>query len=105
MPRASSAAGLVQRGADRIGGLVDVHAGEQRHPGVEGAVGADGVGDFQAVRAAEVEVLLAVAGGDVDEAGAGLGGDEVAEQQRRVLVVAAAAQRMRADDAGAARRP
>ena len=36
----------------------------------------------------------------MDEAGAGLGGDEIAEQQRRVLVVAAPAQRMRADRAG-----
>ena len=92
-------AGLGQRGADRVGGLVDVHAGEQRHPGIERAVVADRLRDFQVVAAAEVEVLLAVAGGDVDEAGAGLGGDEVAEQQRRVLLVAAAAQRVGADRA------
>ena len=46
-------AGLGQGGADRIIGLVDVHAGKQRHPGVETTVAADGIGDFQPVRAAE----------------------------------------------------
>ena len=94
MPRASSVAGLGQRRADRIGRLVDVHAGEQRHPGVERAVVADRLRDIQPVGAAEVEIVLAVARRDVHEAGAGLGGDEIAEQQRRVLVVAAPAQRM-----------
>ena len=100
MPRASSVAGLGQRRADRIGRLVDVVAGEQRHPGVERAVVAHRFRDFQPVGAAEDEVVLAMAGRDVDEAGAGLGGDEIGQQQRRVLLVAPAAQRMGADDAG-----
>ena len=48
----------------------------------------------------DVEVLAAVAGRGVDEAGAGVVGDMVAGEQRHVEVVAAAdaLQRMRADD-------
>ncbi len=85
-------AGLGQGGADGVGGLVDVDAGETGDPGVEGAVVADGLGDLQAVGAAEGEVVLAVGGGGVDQAGALLGGDVVAEQEGDVEVVAVAAQ-------------
>ena len=94
------AAGLDQRGTDRVGRLVDVDAGEMRHPGVESAVLAHRFGHFQALFAAEVEILLAVARGDVDEAGAGLGGDVVGQEHRHVVVVAAAAHRVGADGAG-----
>jgi hypothetical protein len=41
--------------------------------GIEGAVLADRLRHLDAVLAAELEVVLAVAGGDVDEAGAGVG--------------------------------
>jgi hypothetical protein len=85
---------------DRVGGLVNVLTGEQRDPGVEGAIVADGFRDFQATRSAEVEVVLAVAGGDVDEAGAGLGGNEVGQQQGCVLVVAASTQGVGHDGTG-----
>ena len=60
----------------------------------------DRIRHLDAVRAAEEEILLAVAGRDMDEAGAGLGGDEIAEQQRHVVIVALPAQRMGADGAG-----
>jgi hypothetical protein len=69
--------------------LEDVQAGEARRVHGEGAVVVDGLRDGQVVRAAEVEVVLAMAGRDVDEAGAGLGGDEVAGQQGHVEIVAA----------------
>ena len=70
-------AGGVERGANGVGRLVDVQAGEQRHPCVERAVRADGIGHFEVVRTAKEEVFLAVARGDVHEAGAGFGGDEL----------------------------
>ena len=92
--------GLSERLADVVGGLVDVLAGKQRDPGIEGAVITDGFGDFEAIGAAEVEIVFAVARGDVDEAGAGFGGDEVAQQQWRVLLVTATAQGVSHDGAG-----
>ena len=68
------------RSAPRTPGrrLVDVHAGEQRHPGIERAVVADRLRHVQPVRAAKDEIVLAMAGRDMDEAGAGVGGDEIA---------------------------
>ena len=76
----------------------------------EGAVVVDRFRHWQAVGAAEREIVLAMAGGDVDEAGAGLGGDEVAGQQRHVEAVAAlrrvpAAQGVREDARRRAPRP
>ena len=75
----------------------------------EGAVLVDGVGDrgvdaarFQRarIRRPDVEVLAAVAGRGVHEAGAGVVGDVVAGEQRHVEIVAAMPlQRMRADNA------
>ena len=50
--------------------------------------------------AAEREILLAMAGRDMHEAGAGIGGDEIRQEQRHVMIVAAPAQRMRGDRAG-----
>ena len=51
---------------------------------------------------AQLEIVLAVARGDVDKAGALLGGDEVAGQQRHGEIVAAgmAGERMAGDAAG-----
>ncbi len=92
--------GVRQGRGDRIAGPVDVHAGEQRHPGVERAVIAHRLRHIQSVVAAEDKILLAMAGGDVDKTGAGFGGDEIAQQQRRVLVIAVAAQRVGHDGAG-----
>ena len=93
-------AGFGEGGGDGVSGLVDVDAGEERDPLVEGAVVADGFGDVEIIGAAEVEVVLAVAGGDVDEAGAGFGGDEVGEQEGGVLVVAPASEGVGHDGAG-----
>ena len=93
-------AGLGQRVAHFFGDLVDVIAGEKRHPGVVGAVVANGFRHFDAMGAAEMEVILAMAGRDVNETGAGLGGHEIAGEERDVVVVALAAQRMCRDGAG-----
>ena len=79
---------MCQRVTHRVGGFVDVLAGEQWHPGIERPVVADGFGDVQIIGAAKDKIVLAVAGRDVDEAGARVGGHEIRQQQRRVLVVA-----------------
>ncbi len=92
-------AGRGQRFAHRVGDLVDVLAGEQRHPRIERAVVADRLGDVEVVGAAEQEVVLAMAGGDMDEPGAGVDGHEIRQQQRGVLVVPMTPQWMGADDA------
>ncbi len=97
------AAGFIQRGGDLVVRLVDMQAGEQRHPRIEGAVVAHRVGHLQSVLAAELEVVGAGVGGDVHEAGAGLEGHEIAQQHRHVEIVAAAAQGMGADRAGEVR--
>ena len=77
----------------------DAFAGEARRVIGEGAVLVDGVGDggvdaarFQLarIRHPDVEVLAAVAGRGVHEAGAGVVGDVVAGQQRHREFVAAA---------------
>ena len=51
------------------------------------------------MRAAEFEVLLAVAGRGVDEAGAGVGGDVIAREKRHVEIVALPPERVGADEA------
>ena len=88
---------------------VDLLAGEQRHVRIVGAVLGDRVGHLHAVGDAQLVVVGAMARRDVHEAGAGVGGDEVARQQAHVEVVALAAQRMGGDQAveivGARRRP
>ena len=77
----------------------DALAGEARRVVGEGAVLVDGVGDrgvdaarfqFARIRHPDVEVLAAVAGRGVHEAGAGVVGDVVAGQQRHGEFVAAA---------------
>ena len=98
-PRGGQRAALAHRRPDRLVRLVDVQAGEAGRLRGEGAVALHRLRHRQAVRAAEREVVLAVAGGDVDEAGALVRGDEVARQERHVEVVALAAQRMRGDGA------
>jgi hypothetical protein len=94
------AAGFRQGGADRVRRLVHMQAGEQRHPGIEGAVTAHRFRHLDAVLPAEIEIVLAVAGGDMHEAGAGLGGDEITEENRHIEIIAAPAQRMGAARAG-----
>ncbi len=91
---------LGERAADRIGRLEDVQPAPARHPVGVAAVGTDGLGHLEPVGDAEREILLAVAGRDVDETGALVGGDEVAGEQRDVVLVAVAAQRMGGDAAG-----
>ena len=81
-------AGRGKRGADRIGGFVDMHAGEQRHGGVVGAVALHGIRHRDAVGAAEEEIILAMAGRHMHDAGAGLGGDEIAQHHRHVEGIA-----------------
>ena len=92
-------AGRGQRGADGIGGAIDMQPGEFRHPGVKGAVLADGIRHLDAVGPAQLEIFLAMARGDVDEAGAGLGGDVVRRIHRHVVVIAAPTHRVGADSA------
>ncbi len=74
----------------------------------EGAVLVDGVGDARVdmarrelapARHPQLEVLAAVAGRGVDEAGAGVVGDVIAGEQRDIEVIAAeACERMRASE-------
>ena len=75
-------------------------AGEQRHRIDEHPVGTHRLRHRHAVAHAELPVVGAVAGGDVDEAAAGLGIDEVAGKQRHGEVVTLAVQRMAADGSG-----
>ena len=84
----------------------DAFAGEARRLIGQRAVLIDGIGDggvdaarfqFARIRHPDVEVLAAVAGRGVDEAGAGVVGDVIAGQQRHREFVSAAdaLQRMR----------
>jgi hypothetical protein len=75
-------------------------AGEQRHMGVEGAVLAHGLRHLDAVGHAELPVVGAVAGRDMDEARALVRGDETAGEERHFEVVALTSQRVGADRAG-----
>ena len=84
------AAGRDQRLADGVCRAEDMHAGEQRHLGQIGAVVGDGFGHADAVRLAEGEIVLAVAWRHMHEAGALLGGDEVASEERHVEIIAPA---------------
>ena len=107
-------AGLDQRLDHRLVGVAllalvvdDALAVEARRLRGERAVLVDGVGDggvdaarFERARVGgpDLEVLAAVAGRGVDEAGAGVVGDVIAGEQRHVEIIAALlAQRMRAD--------
>ena len=82
-------AGGFAGGIDRVMRLEDVLAGEARGLRGEGAVVVHRLRHRQAMRAAEVEIVLAMAGGDMDEAGAGLGCDEIAGQKRNIKLVPA----------------
>ena len=64
------------------------------------AVLGDRVGHLEAVPGAELEIVGAVRGRDVDEARAFLGADEIPGEQRHREVVALAAQGMTQDGAG-----
>ncbi len=59
---------------------IDRAAGEERHAGQIDAVRPDRLGHREAVRLAEVPVIRAVAGRNVDEAGALIGLDEIRGQ-------------------------
>ena len=94
---------MLDQGRDhRLGRLEHVQALEAGHLRGVGAVLGHRVRHLEAVACTQLEIVLAVAGGDVDEAGALLGGDEVAGQQRHGEAVAAgmAGQRMAGDAAG-----
>jgi hypothetical protein len=84
---ANQAAGVfVQRLDDVRHGLPDVLAAEQREVGRVGAVALHRVQDVvvgQAVRDAAVEVVQAVGGRGVDDAGAVFGGGVVGQVHRR----------------------
>ena len=71
-----------QRLDHRLGGLEHVQAGEARRRLGVGAVLGHRVGHLEPVPGTQLEIVLAVAGRDVDEARALLGGDEIAGQQR-----------------------
>ena len=87
-PRRQQLARLVERldhGAVGVAllavGRIDALAGEQRHVRIIGAVLGHRVGHLDAVGDAQLEVVRAMARRDMHEAGAGIGGDEVARQQ------------------------
>ena len=67
-------------------GFIDIESGKAFDVRQIASVIADGFIEFDVVFFAEVEIVLAVAGGDVDKAGAGVGGDEVAEIERDIVV-------------------
>ncbi len=94
---------VLDQGNDhRLGRLEHVQALEAGNlPGV-GAVLGHRVRDVEAVARTQLEIVLAMARGDVDQAGALLGGDEVAGQQRHGEIVATgmAGERMAGDAAG-----
>ena len=92
-------AGLQQRRTDRISRLVDMHAFEARREMRQFAVIGHRLRHVQPMRPTECEIVLAVAGGDVDKARALFGGDEIGAQQRHFMLIATAPQRMRADRA------
>ena len=84
-------------------------AGEARHRTGEGTVLVDGVGDVRVhaarfevarIRGPDFEILAAVAGRGMHEAGAGIVGDVIAFQQRHDEIVAELAQRMTAAEQG-----
>ena len=80
-PRARSSRPRRAQVLDQVGvGVLDVAPGVRADALVVGAVGAHRVDDVQAVLLAEAEVVLAEGDRGVDEAGAVVGGDEVAEQ-------------------------
>ena len=84
-PAASQkSAGAPQRLAHRVVGLEHVDAGEERHVIEEVAVLVHGVRHLDAVGLAELEILRAVARGDVHEPRALLHVDEIRRQQRHV---------------------
>ena len=91
-------AGFLERGSHRVGRLVDVQAGEERHPGIEGAVRPDRVGDFEPVRLAQRKILFAVARSDGHEGGALVGGDEVGFEDRHPVLVAPSGKRVAAGE-------
>ena len=94
------ATGCRERLANRFCRAEHVRSGEQRHPGKIRAVIGDGFRNTNAVRAAQREIVLAMRRRLVHEAGALVGGDEIAGEQRHVEIVALAAQRMRTKHAG-----
>ncbi len=94
-------AGRVDCGDDRRVGVarlavrpIDRAAGKQRHLRQIDPIGADGIRHRQIVRLTELEVIGAMTGGDVDEAGALVALDEIGGQQRDLEIVTLAAQRM-----------
>ena len=86
--RGEQRAGLAQVGADRPVGRVELgvdHAALAAEPQPVGPVEAariDREHRVDAVRAAQLEIVLAMVGRHVDEARALVGGDEVARQER-----------------------
>ena len=81
-------------------GREDALAGKDGDVGQELALLAHGERHFEAVRAAQVEIVLTVPRCGVHEAGAGVGGDVFAGQKRHVEIVALAMQRVVTIEAG-----
>src|SRR3546814_10645359 len=80
-------AGLAKVGADRAVGGVELGvddaalAAEPRPVGAVLAVALDREDGVDAVRLAQVEIILAMVGRHMDEAGAAVGGDEIAREE------------------------
>ena len=91
---------LLEAGGNLVVRLVDMQSGEQRHPGVERAVVADRVRDFQSVLAAQHEIVLAGIRRDMHEAGTCSVVTKSPSSTGTCEIVAASVQRMRADRAG-----
>ncbi len=87
-------AAVGERRDHRLGRLEHVDPGEQRRGVRVVAVLGDRVRHLEAVAGAELEVVGAVRGRDVDEPRALLGADEIGREQRHLELVALAAQRM-----------
>ena len=94
------AAGRIEGVGDRSVGLEHMLAGEQRHAIGIDPVAVDRIGHLEAVGGADLEVLGAVAGGDMDQPRALFEGHVIGRQERHVEVVALAVERMAADGPG-----
>ena len=113
--RAEQSSSLLEVGADRPVGRVElrvdhrqralVGARQPRPVGAVAAVGLDHELGPEPMRLAQLEVVLAMVGRHVDEAGAAVGGDEVARQERPRLGIkpAAVVHRVAGDGAGEVR--
>ena len=87
--------------ADFAVGLIDIKPRETFDVRQIAPVIADGFIEFDFVFLAEIEIVLAMAGRDMDKAGTGFGRDEIAAIKRHVVIEIAFAARAAAEGVGA----